>query len=51
VEVDVTAGDQVPLGLLHGTHYRPRMRQVEGASGTKRVRSPSASALMATLIT
>ena len=33
VEVDVTAGDQVPLGLLHGTHYRPRMRQVEGASG------------------
>ncbi len=32
VEVDVTAGDQVPLGLLHGPHHRRRVRQVEGAS-------------------
>ena len=22
VEVDVTAGDQLPLGLLHGPHHR-----------------------------
>ena len=32
VEVDVTAGDQVPLGLLHGAHHGRRVRQVEGAS-------------------
>ena len=32
VEVDVTAGNQVPLGLLHGPHHRRRVRQVKGAS-------------------
>ena len=39
MEVDVTAGEQGSLGLLHGPHDR------------RRVRSPSGSALMATLIT